>query len=90
MKFRNTLACTFAALAVAGGAAGTAQAADDDTKKFANGSQVVSCDVIEILDQPNLSSADNNVDCSENVKEEESELVHVVNDVLFPRPHEYR
>ncbi|MCP9960156.1 MULTISPECIES: hypothetical protein [Streptomyces] len=88
MKLRNTLACTFAALAVAGGAAGTAQAADDDVTKFDNGSQVASCDVIELLDQPNLSGADNNIDCSQNVREE-TRLTHVVNGMLSPR-HEQR
>ncbi|URM92481.1 hypothetical protein LUW75_23830 [Streptomyces sp. MRC013] len=92
MKLKNALACTFAALAVAGGAAGTAQAADDDTSKFDSSSQVLSCDVIEVIDIPILSSADNNIDCSENVKEEESKSVHIVDEenaeataVLLPR-----
>ncbi|MGC9500979.1 hypothetical protein [Streptomyces sp. WG7] len=88
MKFRNAIACTFAALAVAGGTAGTAQAADDDTAKFDNSEQVVSCDVIEVLDQPNLGPADNNIDCSEN-DEEETTLAHMVGEVLLPQ-HQQR
>ncbi|MCP9946887.1 hypothetical protein LUX12_22070 [Streptomyces somaliensis] len=92
MKLKNALACTFTALAVAGGAAGTAQAADDDTSKFDSSSQVLSCDVIEVIDIPILSSADNNIDCSENVKKKESKSVHIVDEenaeataVLLPR-----
>ncbi|GGQ21411.1 hypothetical protein [Streptomyces roseolilacinus] len=90
MKFRNTLACAFAALAATGGAAGTAQAADDDTTKFGNDGQIVSCGFIEIVDQPNLGPSDNNTDCSENVREKKTGLVHVVDEVLLPRHHEYR
>ncbi|GGP96030.1 hypothetical protein [Streptomyces roseolilacinus] len=92
MKLKSALACTFAALAVAGGAAGTAQAADDDTTKFENDTQVLSCDVVEVIDIPIISAANNNIDCSENVKEEESESVHIVDEdnahaaaVLLPR-----
>ncbi|MGC9376114.1 hypothetical protein [Streptomyces sp. MH13] len=89
MKFRNAIACTFAALAVAGGTASTAQAADDDTAKFDNSEQVLSCDVIEIIDQPNLGPADNNIDCSRNNKEEETTLTHMVGEVLLPQ-HQQR
>ncbi|MFJ8696138.1 hypothetical protein [Streptomyces roseolilacinus] len=80
MKLRSTLSCTFAALAVAGGAAGTAQAADDDTSKFENDTQVLSCDVVEVRDIPILSADNNNIDCSENVKEQESESVHILDE----------
>ncbi|URN18462.1 MULTISPECIES: hypothetical protein [Streptomyces] len=94
MKLKNALACTFAALVVAGGTAGTAQAADDDSAKFDNSSQVLSCNVLEIIDIPILSAANNNIDCSENVKEEKSKSVHIVDEenahataVLLPRQH---
>ncbi|GGQ06148.1 hypothetical protein [Streptomyces roseolilacinus] len=98
MKLKSALACTFAALAVAGGAAGTAQAADDDTTKFENNTQILSCDVVEVIDIPILSSANNNIDCSENVKEEEHQSVHIVDEdnahataVVVPKGHhEYR
>ncbi|WP_228993427.1 hypothetical protein [Streptomyces sp. DH8] len=99
MKFKSTLACTFAALAVVGGAAGTAQAADDDTSKFDNSTQVLSCDVVEVIDIPILSAANNNIDCSKNVKEEETETetVHIVDEdnahataVLLPKGHHNR
>ncbi|MCP9944342.1 hypothetical protein LUX12_05325 [Streptomyces somaliensis] len=97
MKLKSALACTFAALAVAGGAAGTAQAADDDNTKFDNSSQVLSCDVIEVIDIPILSAANNNIDCSKNVKEEEHESVHIVDEdnahataVVLPKGHQNR
>ncbi|MBT2414112.1 hypothetical protein J7I94_26805 [Streptomyces sp. ISL-12] len=82
MNFRSTIACAFAALSVAGGAAGTAQAADDDTSKFRNYEQVLSCDVIEVVDQPNVGPADENHDCSETSTEKETGLVRVVGDAL--------
>ncbi|MCP9958376.1 MULTISPECIES: hypothetical protein [Streptomyces] len=97
MKLKSALACTFAALTVAGGAAGTAQAADDDSAKFDNSSQVLSCDVIEVIDLPILSAANNNIDCSHNVKEEEHESVHIVDEdnahataVILPKGHKAR
>ncbi|MFV2118153.1 hypothetical protein ACE14D_06790 [Streptomyces sp. Act-28] len=80
MKLKNTLACTFAALAVAGGAGGTAQAADDDTAKFETRTQVLTCDTIEVVNPVILSADNNNVDCSENVKEEENKSVHIVDE----------
>ncbi|MFJ8693893.1 hypothetical protein [Streptomyces roseolilacinus] len=97
MKLKSALACTFAALAVAGGAASTAQAADDDTTKFDNHTQVLSCDVVEVINIPIISADNNNIDCSENVKEEEHESVHIVDEdnahataVVVPKGHEYR
>ncbi|CQR59508.1 hypothetical protein [Streptomyces leeuwenhoekii] len=84
MKFSSTIACAFAALAVAGGTAGTA-AADDEASKFGNSGQFLSCEVIEVIDQPNLAPSDNNIDCSKNLKEEDTNLMHVVKDVLSPR-----
>ncbi|MFV2119033.1 hypothetical protein ACE14D_11535 [Streptomyces sp. Act-28] len=98
MKLKSALACTFAALAVAGGAAGTAQASDDDAAKFDNRTQVLSCDTIEIINIPILAADNNNVDCSENVKKEKSESVHIVDEdsahataVVMPKEHhEYR
>ncbi|MBT2410255.1 hypothetical protein J7I94_06740 [Streptomyces sp. ISL-12] len=80
MALKKALACTFTALAMAGGAASTAVAADDDSAKFENNSQVLSCDVIEVIDIPILSSANNNLDCSKNNKEEEEKEVHIVDD----------
>ncbi|MET9776785.1 hypothetical protein ABZ023_21390 [Streptomyces sp. NPDC006367] len=79
MALKKALACTLTALAMAGGVASTASAADDDTSKFENNSQVLSCDVVEVIDIPILSSANNNIDCSENNKEEEREL-HIVDE----------
>ncbi|MFF8448670.1 hypothetical protein ACF06Q_13315 [Streptomyces leeuwenhoekii] len=79
MKLRNALACTFAAFAVVGGATGTAQAAaGDDTARFDNGEQVASCDIVEIIDQPNIGPSENNVDCSRNTTEREAESVYIV------------
>jgi hypothetical protein len=80
MALKKALACTLTALAMAGGVASTASAADDDTSKFENNSQVLSCDVVEVIDIPILSSANNNIDCSENSKEEESKEVHIVDE----------
>ncbi|MDT9685188.1 hypothetical protein RND61_24455 [Streptomyces sp. TRM76323] len=94
MKIKSALACTFAALAVAGGAAGTAQAADDDTSKIDNSTQVLSCDIVEVIDIPILSAANNTVDCSDTIKEEENESVHIVDEdnaqataVVLPKGH---
>jgi hypothetical protein len=98
MAIKKALACTFAALALTGGVAGTASASDDDTSKFASGDQqVLSCDTIEVIDIPILSSANNNIDCSENYKEEkkteftyvdESDKVSEAN--LFLKKADYR
>ncbi|MDT9685907.1 hypothetical protein RND61_28130 [Streptomyces sp. TRM76323] len=92
MKLKNALACTFAALAVVGGGTGTAQAADDDTSKIDNSTQVLSCSVVEIFDQPNLAAADGYIDCSETVEEkaESAHVVGTVGEVLLPRHHEDR
>ncbi|MET7642229.1 hypothetical protein ABZS83_00970 [Streptomyces sp. NPDC005426] len=70
MNIKKTMACTVVALAFAGAAAGTASAADHDSPKFENNTQVLSCDVVEVIDIPILSAANNNIDCSDNVKEE--------------------
>ncbi|MGD9486211.1 hypothetical protein WDH52_23735 [Streptomyces sp. TRM70308] len=94
---KAVLITTAAAMAAVGVGAGAAQAADDDVSKFENSSQVLSCDVVEIIDIPILSAANNNIDCSENTKEEESKMVHIVDEdsskatVLLPRDeHHYR
>ncbi|NEY34699.1 hypothetical protein GTU99_21275 [Streptomyces sp. PRKS01-65] len=87
MKLRNALACTFAAFAVVGGATGTAQAADDDTARFDNREQVASCDIVEIIDQPNIGPSDNNVDCSRNVAERDAKSVHLVGGPVAPLLH---
>ncbi|MET9776783.1 hypothetical protein ABZ023_21380 [Streptomyces sp. NPDC006367] len=79
MALKKALACTLTALAVAGGVASTASAADDDTAKFENNTQILSCDAIEVLDIPIISTANNNIDCSKNSKEE-SAKVHVVDE----------
>jgi len=81
MKYRKTLVCAFAALAVAGGTAGAARAADD-TSKFTDSEELLSCNVVEVIDQPNVGPGDNNIDCSENVEEEETTLVHVLEEVM--------
>ncbi|MEU1125882.1 hypothetical protein ABZ371_20520 [Streptomyces sp. NPDC005899] len=80
MNLKKAVACTAVALAFAGAGAGSAQAADDDTSKFENNSQVLSCDVVEVIDIPILSSANNNLDCSDNVEEKESESLTVIDE----------
>ncbi|MDT9682853.1 hypothetical protein RND61_12335 [Streptomyces sp. TRM76323] len=80
MKLKSALACTFAAMAVAGGAAGTAQAAEDDTSKIDNSMQIVSCDTIEVIDIPIASAANNTVDCSDYISDKESKSVHIVDE----------
>ncbi|MEU1367841.1 hypothetical protein ABZ454_17100 [Streptomyces sp. NPDC005803] len=78
MNLRKTVACTVAALAFAGAAAGSAQAADDGSAKFVNNTQVLSCDTVEVLDIPILSAANNSIDCSDNAKEKASaNVLHV-------------
>ncbi|MGC9380825.1 hypothetical protein [Streptomyces sp. MH13] len=80
MALKKALACTVTALVMAGGAAGTAVAADDDTSKFENNSQILSCLPLEVIDIPILSSANNNIDCSENTKEETETEVTIVDE----------
>ncbi|MFK0116866.1 hypothetical protein [Streptomyces sp. NPDC090994] len=80
MALKKALACTLTALAMAGGAASTAVAADDDSAKFGNDTQILSCDTIEVIKIPILASANNNLDCSDNNKEEEETKVHIVDD----------
>ena len=80
MNLKKTFACTAVALAFAGAAAGSAQAADDDTAKFENNSQILSCDVVEVIDIPILSAANNNIDCSDNNKEEEEKELTIVDE----------
>ncbi|HWU06603.1 MAG TPA: hypothetical protein VN520_09510 [Streptomyces sp.] len=94
MNLKKAVACTAVALAFAGAGAGSAQAADDDTSKFENNSQILSCDVVEVIDIPILSSANNNLDCSDNVEEEESETTLLINEehaqaaaLIAPRGH---
>ncbi|WP_217127726.1 hypothetical protein [Streptomyces sp. AC558_RSS880] len=89
MKFKSAIACAFVALAVAGGAAGTAQAADDDPSNLGSNEQVQSCEVNEGIDQSNFSSSDNDLDCSKHIKKE-TDLVRVVDDALLPRHDEHR
>jgi hypothetical protein len=71
MKLKKTFVVSIAALALAGGAT---VAYADDGPKFSNDNQVLSCDVIEVIDIPILSSANNNIDCSENSEVEETEI----------------
>lgn len=80
MNLRKSVACTVAALAFAGAAAGSAQAANDSTSKFGNRDQVLSCDVIEILDNSMLSAVDSNIDCSDNAEEKESRKTPLVDE----------
>jgi hypothetical protein len=56
------LSLSAAALLMAG--AGSAHA--DDEAKFQNKTQILSCLSLEVLDIPIASSANNNIDCSEN------------------------
>ncbi|GAA2228337.1 hypothetical protein QWJ26_34185 [Streptomyces sp. CSDS2] len=77
MALKKALACTLTALAMAGGAASAASAADDDSFLRDNGTKIASCDTIEIIDIPILSSANNNIDCSKNYEEENKELTVV-------------
>ncbi|KMS81437.1 hypothetical protein ACH49_02860 [Streptomyces leeuwenhoekii] len=97
MAIKKALACTFAALALAGGVAGTASAADDDASKFSNDEKLLSCDTIEVIDIPILSSANNNIDCSKNVKQEKKSEVTIVDESdkvseanLFLKKADYR
>jgi hypothetical protein len=58
--------------------AGAGSAHADDEVKFQNNSQILSCLSIEILDIPIASSANNNIDCSENRYEKTYErMTHV-------------
>ncbi len=83
MKLQKTLVVSFtAALALMGGATGAY--AGDDTK-FQNNTQILSCDVVEVIDIPILSSANNNIDCSENYKKE----VKVEKKVKFEKDHKF-
>ncbi|MDN3264765.1 hypothetical protein QWJ26_34190 [Streptomyces sp. CSDS2] len=97
MALKKALACTLTALAMAGGAASTASAADDDDNpKFDNSAYILSCDTVEVIDIPILSSANNNIDCSKNYEEEHKKVV-IVDDSdsvreanLFLKKDEYR
>ncbi|MFE9902502.1 hypothetical protein [Streptomyces achromogenes] len=77
MALKKALACTLTALAVAGGAASTASAADDDTPKFDNSTQILSCDAVPVIDIPILSSHNQNIDCSKNYEKEQQKIVVV-------------
>jgi hypothetical protein len=96
VKLSKALIVTAAAMAVVGAGAGAAQAADNDVSKFENDTQILSCDVVEVIDIPILSSANNNIDCSENSEEEKTKIVHVEDNdsskaaVLFPKGHHGR
>ncbi|CAL9534701.1 hypothetical protein SUDANB6_04129 [Streptomyces sp. enrichment culture] len=99
MALKKAMASTLTALALAGSAAGTAVAADDDNAKFQNNTQVLSCDIIEVVNIPIISADNNNLDCSKNVKEQKETKVHVVDDSdehaeanIFAKnvQHEYR
>jgi hypothetical protein len=96
VKLSKALIVTAAAMAVVGAGAGAAQAADDDISKFDNNNQVLSCDIVEIIDIPILSSANNNIDCSENSAEEKVKITHVEDNdsskaaVIYPKGHHGR
>ncbi|WP_447038312.1 hypothetical protein [Streptomyces sp. DSM 118878] len=98
MKLSKALIITAAAMAIVGAGAGASQAADDDTSKFDNGTQILSCDTIEVIDIPILSGANNSIDCSENSEEEEkTKIVHIDEDdnsskaaVIVPRNEHHR
>lgn len=97
MAIKKALACTFAALALAGGVAGSASAAEDDTANFNNDEQLLSCNVVEIINIPILSADNNNIDCSDNVKEEKKSEVTIVDESdkvseanLFLKKADYR
>lgn len=61
-KAAAVLTLSAASLLMAG--AGTAHA--DDEAKFQNNTQILSCLSLEVLDIPIASSANNNIDCSNN------------------------
>lgn len=93
MALKKAVACTLTALALAGSAGGTAVA---DESKFNN----TNCEVIELIDIPIVSSANNNIDCSRNEMHKEEENVQIVDkskeisdtDVIVKNKghHEYR
>ena len=72
MNLKQSATVSLSAAALLLGGAGIAQA--DDGPKFENNSQVLSCLTLEVLDIPIASSANNNIDCSENSEEEETEV----------------
>ncbi len=90
MKLSKTLITAVAAVAAVGFGAGVATA-DDGGSKFENNSQVLSCLNLEVVDIPILSAANNNIDCSENTKEQETNTLHIVEDesaeanIVLPR-----
>ncbi|GGQ25805.1 hypothetical protein ACFFKE_18010 [Streptomyces mutabilis] len=80
MALKKAIACTVTALVMAGGAVGTAAAADDDNAKFENNSQVLSCTNLEVVNILLLGSDNTNIDCSENTKEEKETKVTIVDE----------
>ncbi|MCP9963349.1 hypothetical protein LUX05_21835 [Streptomyces somaliensis] len=73
MKTVNALAGTFAALALAACAVGTARAADGDTPGTGPGGWFRDCNIVEDADRPNREVTDEYVDCSRNVGDTEEE-----------------
>ncbi|GGQ09355.1 hypothetical protein [Streptomyces roseolilacinus] len=80
MRFPRSLVCVFTALAVAGGAAGAARAADDDTTKTDGTVQFHDCNIIENFDQPSRLTTNETVNCSQNITHGD-ELAQVVDAV---------
>ncbi|MFI2374288.1 hypothetical protein ACH5AO_04330 [Streptomyces sp. NPDC018964] len=70
------LSLSAAALLMAGGGSAHAQ----DGPKFQNDNKIFSCTVLEVIDIPILSSANNNIDCSTNYNVEQKEYVSTEDD----------
>ncbi|MFE9902501.1 hypothetical protein [Streptomyces achromogenes] len=90
MALKKALACTLTALAVAGGAASTASAADADDFLRDDNSQILSCDAVPVIDIPILSSHNQNIDCSKNYEEEKKELIVVHDDDSFSKTNVFQ
>ncbi|MGK5497778.1 hypothetical protein [Streptomyces sp. URMC 125] len=67
MKLKKTLVVSFAAAMALAGGAGSAYAGEGAIN---NHTQVLSCDVIEIINPVILAADNNNIDCSRNYKEQ--------------------
>ncbi|WP_436744562.1 hypothetical protein [Streptomyces radiopugnans] len=89
MELKRTAAVALSAAALLISGAGVSHA--DDEPKFQNNSQILSCLTLEVLDIPIASSANNNIDCSRNYKEEiKLESVESGKDDRDDRDHDER
>lgn len=67
MSLKRTAAVALSTAALVLGGAGVSHA---DGSRGGDGHQVLSCLVLEVIDIPIASSANNNIDCSHNEKKE--------------------